>query len=378
MKNILNTTGHELLFKNIVRAENCSVFDSHGNRYLDLESGIWCMPLGHCHPDITKIISEQAGKIIHTGYCYLDPVIDQTAGKILEITKLNSGKCVFLSSGSEAVEFSVKLAKSISNKPYLLTMKNCYLSAFGTTGERCSKQWINFDWMNGQKIDEIDFGKISAFVFEPGSSMGLVGFPPNELISEITSKVRENGGMVIANEVTTGIGRTGYWFGCEHYGIVPDIVAMGKGLGNGYPVSSVAISDEIIKRIDLKSFHHSQSHQNDPLGAAVAGKVIEVIENEDLLSRSRSIGKKIKDEIDVIKFRHGKIKEVRGRGLMIAVEFEERHFYANHVFEKLIEKKIILVKRPDFEVLRLDPALTITLDDVDFFLQSMDEALTVI
>ena len=229
MKNILNSTGHELKYTNFVKANNCTLFDSEGNSYLDLESGVWCTSIGHCHPRITKIISEQSGQMIHSGYCYLNPVIEEAAGKVLEITGISSGKCVFLCSGSEAVEYAVKLSRSISDKPYLLTMKNCYLSAYGVSGERSENDWIHLDWMNDNNIDKIDFQKIAAFVFEPGSSLGLIHFPPKDLIQKIITKTRENGGIVIANEITTGTGRTGKWFGYQHYDIVPEIVAIGKG-----------------------------------------------------------------------------------------------------------------------------------------------------
>jgi acetylornithine aminotransferase len=136
MDYILNSTGHGLKHPNIIKAENCTLFDSDGNTYLDLESGVWCTSVGHSHPRISKTISEQSSKIIHSGYCYLNPIINSTAKKILEITGIESGKCVFLSSGSESVEYSIKLIRSFSEKPYFLTMTNCYLSAYGISGER--------------------------------------------------------------------------------------------------------------------------------------------------------------------------------------------------------------------------------------------------
>jgi acetylornithine aminotransferase len=380
MKNILISTGHSLRYEDFVRAENCALFDSSGKRYLDLESGVWCTSLGHCHPKITKIIARQSKQMIHTGYCYLNPIIDVTAGKLLRITGINSGKCVFLCSGSEAVEFSVKMTGSFSDKPYFLTMKNCYLSAYGISGERSEHDWIQYDWKNGENIEEIDFSKISAFVFEPGSSSGLVHFPPEELISKIVLKVRENGGIIIANEVTTGIGRTGEWFGYNHYDFTPDIAAIGKGLGNGYPVSCVVISDAVLEKLNLKEFHYAQSHQNDPLGAAIANEVIDIIEKENLIARSKIIGDEIRNRLKEIKNKYGIIKEIRGRGLMIAIEFEDNgnFSYAERINEELLKKNIILVKRPGFEVFRVDPALTIKKNDIEYFLESFEQIVSTI
>jgi acetylornithine aminotransferase len=377
MKNILNTTGHMLKFKDFVKSDNCSLFDSTGNRYLDLESGTWCTSIGHCHPRITKVITEQSSRMIHSGFTYLNPIIDVTAKKILEITGINDGKCVFLSSGSEAVEYSVQLARSITDKPIIFTMKDCFLSSFGLSGERSEKNWINFDRSHDDNLDKVDFSKIAAFVFEPGSSQGIVNFPSVTIIRKIAERTRNSGGLVIINEVTTGVGRTGEWFGYMHYGIIPDIVAMGKGIGNGYPVSCVAMSSSTVNRVDLEKFHHSQSHQNDPLGAAIALEVICVIEDEGLLKRSNELGEIIRSEINRIKNKYGIIKEVRGRGLMIAVEFEPElnNSVAEIVKERLVEKNIILVKRPGHEVLRIDRAITIEIKDVEYFLNCFEEII---
>lgn len=376
MKNIFNSTGHELKFPNIVKAYNCSLFDTDGNKYLDLESGVWCTSIGHCNPYITKVISEQSSKMMHSGFCYLNPVINEAAEKILQITGIGVGKCVFLCSGSEAVEYSVQLSRSISDKPFLLTMKNCYLSAYGVSGERSENDWIQIDWMNDSSIEKIDFTKIAAFVFEPGSSLGLVRFPPKDLIRRIVTNIWDNGGIVIANEVTTGIGRTGKWFGYQHYEIVPDIVSIGKGIGNGYPVSCVAISDNVIKRID-GNFHYFQSHQNDPLGVAIAKQVIEVIENEKLLLRAIDIGSMIRNKLEEMKEKYGIIKEVRGRGLMIAVEFEKNDIssYAEAINKGLLERHIILGKRPGYEVFRIDPALTVEIADIEYFLNCLEDEI---
>ncbi len=380
MKNVLISTGHELRYNDFVRAENCWLFDTSGNKYLDLESGVWCTSLGHCHPKITKVIVEQSQKIIHNGYCYLNPIIDEAAEKLLRITGLDSGKCVFLCSGSEAVEYSLKMTKSFSDKPYFLTMRNCYLSAYGIAGERSQENWIEFDWKKGGCIEEIDFSKISAFIFEPGSSSGLVHFPPRELVDIIVSRVRENGGIIITNEVTTGIGRTGKWFGYNHYNINPDIVVIGKGLGNGYPVSCVAISEAVISRLDLDKFHYAQSHQNDPLGASIANKVIEIIEEENLLPRCQTISEEICNHLKKIKDKYGIIKEIRAKGLMIAIEFEDNSdfSYANMINEELLMRNVILVKRPGFEVFRIDPALTIDKNDIKYFLENLEEIISTI
>jgi acetylornithine aminotransferase len=158
---------------------------------------------------------------------------------------------------------------------------------------------------------------------------------------------------------------------------IPDIVAIGKGLGNGYPVSCVAISNSVIEKVDFKKFHYAQSHQNDPLGAVIAKEVIEIIENEGLLQRANEIGEKIINQLNKVKNKYGIIKEVRGRGLMIAIEFDknEKFSFADAINEELLQRNIILVKRPWHEVFRIDPALTIEDKHVDYFLNSIEEII---
>ncbi|MBN1499512.1 MAG: aspartate aminotransferase family protein [Spirochaetes bacterium] len=378
MKNILISTGHELKYPDIIRAENCTLHDSSGNIYLDLESGVWCTSIGHSNPRITEIIKEQSGKIMHTGYCYLNPAVEKAAVRLLGITGINEGRCVFLNSGSEAVEFSVKAVNSFSDRPYFLTMKDSYLSAYGISGQRNPEEWIAFDWINNDRIEDIPFDKIAAFVFEPGSSSGLVRFPPLDLIRSIADKVRSAGGLIIGNEITTGMARTGEWFGYNHYGFIPDIAAIGKGLGNGYPVSCAVISEKVLRRLDLNVFHYGQSHQNDPLGAAVACEVIDVIEENNLLLKCRQDGDLIRSALNKMKEKYGIISEVRGKGLMIAVEFENNtsFSYAEKINRELLKNNIILVKRPGYEIFRIDPALTIERKDIDYFLSAMERIIS--
>ena len=140
-------------------------------------------------------------------------------------------------------------------------------------------------------LKEIPFDKIGAFVFEPGGSgIGFVHFPPRPLVEAIAGRVRASGGLIVANEITTGIGRTGKWFGFQHYDIQPDIVALGKGLGNGYPVSAVAVREETAEKLERGGFHYVQSHQNDPLGCAIAREVIAALHEEKLIERGAELG----------------------------------------------------------------------------------------
>lgn len=178
--------------------------------------------------------------------------------------------------------------------------------------------------------------------------------------------MKENNGIVMANEITTGTGRTGKWFGYQHYNIVPDIVAIGKGIGNGYPVSIVAVSQNVAEKLEVSGFKYSQSHQNDPLGAFVSSEVISIISDEGLLEKCCQHGAYLKEKILEMKSETSLLKDIRGRGLMIAIELKKN---ARGVYEQLLMQGFIVAKRPNSEVLRVDPALTIEKFTLDLFLK---------
>jgi acetylornithine aminotransferase len=380
---LLRYPGYDLPLPTIVRADNCRLTDANGNRYVDLESGVWCTAIGHSHPRILKVLNDQAARIAHTGFSYAHPVAEQAARAILSLHDFGDGRAVLLCSGSEAVEYGVRALQSISSRPMLLTMADSYFGAYGAAHLRKAEQWFGFDWMpcprcendgdgcdRCQRWETIPFDQIGGFVFEPGSSSGLVRFPPEKLVRSIVNEIKASGGWVMVNEVTTGMGRTGKWFGYEHYGIKPDIVAMGKGLGNGYPVSAAAVSAGVAAALADAPIAYAQSHQNDPLGAAVALEVIRVIREENLVERGRQLGVMLMDGLEAIRARTGRIEQVRGRGLMAAMDLNDDGDaeYAGSVQQALIESGFVLARRPGLNTLRVDPALTIEREDLDHFL----------
>lgn len=387
MEHVFWCIGHELIIKGIVKAQGCYLYDSHDRKYIDFESGVWCTPLGHSHPKINQILKIQIDKISHTGYCYANYNTEEAAIEILETTGIANGKCVFLSSGSEAVEFGVQVLRKISGKPLLLTLFDSFLSSYGSAGKKSEDEWYLLDWSICSLCNhstecnprckiflDIPFERIGGFVFEPGSSSGLVRFPPKAFIRNLGNYIKQNNGFVQANEITTGIGRTGEWYGYQHYDIQPDVVSMGKGLGNGYPISAIAMSPPVIDRLVELSFRYSQSHQNDPLGCSIAKAVIKVIREENLIERSKRIGLQFIDELNDVCKRCGIVKEVRGRGLMIAIEFfeSEKGMPAAFVHRELLQRRFITTCRPGQNVLRIDPPLTVSEEDIQLFLNNLE------
>lgn len=382
--------GHELILRDIARAENCHLYDSQGKRYVDLESGVWCTSIGHGHPRIRRVMADQSARIAHTGFGYSNRIVETTAGKVLSLVGFEAGRCVFLCSGSEAVEFGVRVAQAVVERPLLMTMADSYFGAYGSASRRERDEWFCFDWTACAACPSADecggwcehwaaipFEDIGGFLFEPGSSSGLVRFPPEKLIRNIAAEVGKNDGLVLVNEVTTGVGRTGLWFGFQHYGISPDIVALGKGIGNGYPVSVTALSQRVIDRLGNTVIKYAQSHQNDPLGAAVAREVIAVIEEGGLIERARDLGGRLFSGLETVDTRAGGLWEIRSRGLMLALESTDDPdgSFTVSTHRELVNGGYVLGRRPGVNVLRLDPSLTIEERDIEGFLETFEAVL---
>ena len=391
MSHLLWYPGHNLSLPDIVRAENCYLYDPGGKVYVDLESGVWSTAIGHAHPRIVRAISEQAARIAHSGFCYSNITVEESAKEILSLLEFDQGKCVFLCSGSEAVEYSIRATRQIEQRPLLMTMTDSYCGSYGSAWEKREDEWFCFDWTECKDCpyarecnnecehwSAIPFPQIGGFLLEPGSSSGFVRFPPKKLIENIVTKIRRGNGLIIANEVTTGLGRTGKWFGYQHYDLRPDIVAIGKGIGNGYPVSVTAFSTAVAGRLAENPLPYAQSHQNDPLGAAVAGEVVRVIRDEGLIKKAKDIAAILANGFQGIKLRTNKIKEVRARGLMAAIELtdDSKGSYTSFVRKELLNKGYVVAQRPGLNVLRIDPSLTIEKQSIEGFLDAFETVLT--
>lgn len=340
----------------IIKGKNCYIFDINGKRYVDFESGVWCVNLGHCNERINSIIHRQIDEIVHHGYAFSNRFAEKLSQELLNKLSLDDGKSVFLSSGSEAVNLAITIAKRITWKDKILSLENSYLSAYGHGQYLNNPNYIRVEIGDPESIEFIDFSDIAAFVFEPGTARGTVTFPPKELVRAITNRARSNGCLVVIDEVTTGLGRSGRWFGHNHYDILPDMVATGKGLGNGYPISAVSVSKDTAKVIEEKGMVYAQSHQNDPLGCAIGLEVMKVLSEQNLIERSDEVGTYFMSLLKEMGQKHDTIKEIRGRGMMLAVEFQT-NIDIIKIKEKLFMAGFAVRTAPN--VLRFMPPLTI-------------------
>lgn len=361
--------------KVLVRSAGCYQYDSEDKQYIDFESGVWCTNIGHSHPRISDVIEKQARLSIHHGYKFTNQFAEALSDELLRITGLRSGASVFLSSGSEAVNLAITLARHLTGRQKVLKIDNTYLSAYGW-GQISSdnENLVNIRSNDIDSVSDIDFSDISAFVLETGgASIDVVQFPETGFVRKIVNLAKENNCMIIAEEVTTGMGRTGKWYGYQHYDIPADMVVSGKALGNGYPVSAVTISKDVFEQFEKNPFRYAQSHQNDPLGCAIALEVIKVIEDGNLLTASANKGVYFKEQLEGIRTKFSdKVKDVRGKGLMLAIEFCEQ-VNGEEVHNRLFEEGIVTGYK--LNTLRLISPLTIEESDIDTFVNVLIEIL---
>ncbi len=390
MNNILKCCGYNEQDISIVRGEGDLIFDDKGRGYVDFEAGVWSASLGHAHPRVNAVIKAQADRIMHLGYQYRSPVVEEAAARVLDAVGIKEGKCIFLASGSESVEFGVQCIRRLRQQPQLLSLAGAYLAAYGSAGKRSAEEWYFIDWSGCTScvrdkcgtdcsiFREIPFERIGGLVFEPGNTSGLVKLPPLKLVKALEAGVRKQGGLIMANEVTTGFGRTGKWFGYEHYELQPDIVSMGKSIGSGYPVSAVALKAETAYGLEQTGFRYAQSHQNDALGCAVAMEVIKVIKEEGMIERSAEIGCGFRDKLEQLAQVHDCIREVRGRGLMLALEFmEDKKQSLAWLHDRLFEEGFLTGYNITGNLLRFYPPLVIRESSIDGLLTKLDLLLEV-
>ncbi len=363
--------------KFIVKSKDCCLYDSEGKVYTDFEAGVWCGNIGHSNDRITKLITEQSRELIHQGYRFRNEYAESLSVELQKLMGLDNGASVFLSSGSEAVNLSISMARYLTGRKKILKVSNSYLSAygFGRIADD-NNDLLSVGFNDIESVGNIDFMEVAAFVIETGgASVEMVRFPENQFICNLVENCVKNNCLIVAEEVTTGMGRLGKWFGFNYYNFIPDIVVTGKALGNGFPISAVTISSKVKDDFVRNPFGYAQSHQNDPLGCAIGLEVIRIIQEENLIEQSRLMGEYFKDKLFLLKdLYQDKIKDIRGRGLMLALEFSE-DFNGERLNHLLFESGFVAGFK--LNTLRFLPPLIIQNADIDKLVDKLSELLRI-
>lgn len=390
------------------------LFDEKGKRYLDLIGGIVTVSVGHCHPKVIEKTKAQIDRLQHTTTIYLHPNIGLLGKKLASKMPEGLDCTYFVNSGSEANDLAMVMARLYTGNYDVIALKNSYhgaiSSVLGLTSHFTWKYPVpNFQAVHHvpcpdpyrspfsgtpeeiaqktaeevrQTIQYSTSGKIAAFIAEPIQGVGGTTAGESSFYQKAYEITREHGGICIADEVQTGFGRTGshYW-GFQNHGLKPDMITMAKGLGNGIPIAAVTTRRDIAETLAQKI--HFNTFGGNPVSTAQALAVLEVIEEEKLQENCVVVGGHFKEGMKKLMERYPLIGDVRGKGLMLGMEFVKnrstkepaKEETANFV-EECREQGILLGKGGLFgNVLRIKPPMCITKEDADYALSVFDKVL---
>ena len=380
----MNTFG-ERIPVSFCKGEGMHLYTESGEEYTDFLAGIAVSAVGHSHPTLVDAICNQAKQVLHVSNYYY---IEQQA-LLAEKIASNSvaDKVFFANSGAEANEGALKLAKIYhykkgnSHKYQVITLENSFhgrtLATAAATGqEKFSAPYHpltpGFVYVPANDIE----GFKRAVTENTGAVMlemiqGESGVHPLDkaYVAAVSAICKENDIVLICDEVQTGMGRTGKLFAYEHYGIEPDIFTLAKALGCGVPIGAVCAKDAVAQ--SFAPGDHGSTFGGNPLACAAGLAVFEIFENEHLVENSCQVGEYFKEELEKLAEKTPCIKEVRGKGLMLGVEFQDA--IAGEIKHKLFEKRYLTGATAT--TLRILPPLIVTNSDVDAFIKTLSEIL---
>ena len=398
----------------IVEGHMQYVFDETGRRYLDLFAGIATVACGHSHPTVVARVQEQTAILQHTSTIYLHPNLPRLAQRLAALLPPGLDVTYFVNSGSEANDLAVTMARLYTGSADVIALRNGYHGGSPTTMALTGLSTWKFVTQQsagvhhavcpdpyrspftgspeaiasqsaqdiGDLIRHATTGRVAGFIAEPIQGVGGVTHGAPNYLAEAYAVVREHGGLCIADEVQSGFGRIGenFW-GFQHFGVVPDMVTMAKGIGNGMPLAAVTtrreIADALAQRLHFNTFG------GNPVSTAAGLAVLDVIEQEHLQDNARVVGARLKRGLQRVAERHALVGDVRGLGLMLGVELvrdrttkEPAGAETLEALELLRELGVLLGKGGlAGNVLRIKPPLCITAEDADFAVDALDHAL---
>jgi len=367
--------------------EGVFLYGTDGKKYMDLIGGIAVNVLGHGNKNLVDAISLQAAKLIHCSNLYYIENQSSLAEKLVALSP-GMDKVFFANSGAEANEAAIKLARIFFEKkgkvrPKIVSAVNSFhgrtLATVTATGQE--KYHLPFRPLP-EGFVHVPYNDIFALENEIDEStcavlleiiQGESGIIPatNEFIFAAKKMCEKSGALLIIDEVQTGIGRTGKFFAYEHHGIKPDIVTAAKGLGGGVPIGAVLASKEVASA--FAPGDHGSTFGGNPLACAAALAVLEEINNNNLIGNAEKLGNVLKTKLEAIKNKSGKIKQVRGKGLMIGIELDGLN--AQEVKFSLMEKGY-LVNSIGSSVIRILPPLIISESEINLFCEDLNFILT--
>ena len=408
----------KLSYKNplmFVRGWKNYLFDQMGRTYLDAYNNV--PHVGHSHPRIQKVVTKQLQQL-NTNTRYLHPILNEFSKLILDTMPKELNVCYFVNSGSEANELALRLARTATDGEDIITPDHGYhgntnaaveVSAykFNKPNGIGRKPWVHLvdvaddyrgkfrrndpnrankyaDLINNA-LNQIEFrdGKLAGFISETFPSVGGQIIPPDGYLSEVYKKIRNAGGICIADEVQTGLGRLGsFFYGFEQQKVLPDIVVLGKPIGNGHPIGVVITKKEIAEKFD-NGIEFFSTFGGSTLSCKIGVEVLKIIQDEKLQNNAFLRGKRLLDGLRKLQDKHTLIGDVRGFGLFVGVELViDKNLtpatqIATYIVNRLRDMRILIgVEGPNDNILKIRPPLTVNDNDIDCILIGLDECLS--
>lgn len=362
------------LFQNYGRETICfshgqaeHLWDLEGNRYTDYVAGIAVNCLGHAHPELVKAISEQASRLIHVSNLYQVREQADLGEALASIAPSPLGRSLFCNSGAEANEAALKLAVKHTGRGKVIACRNSFhgrtSATLSVTGQ--VKYQAGFEPLLSKNVEFVGYNSIeelkskvgkdtAAVILEPVQGEGGVLPARMEYFRTVRDLCTDAGALMIVDEVQTGMGRTGKWFGFQHFGVVPDIISLAKALGGGVPIGAIVTSPEISKTFTPGT--HGTTFGGNPLACAAANAVIRTMKKDKLVERAAELGERWRSELKSIASGHPEVADVRGLGLIIGVEMGD----LAKEFQKFALGRKLLVNVCAGKVVRLVPPLIIS------------------
>lgn len=360
----------------IVRGDGCFVFDSKGNRYLDLYGGHAVISVGHSHPRYVKALESQAEKLVFYSNSIHNPLQQQLADKLGRISGYDDYQLFLVNSGAEANENAMKLASFHTGRSRIIAFSKAFHGRTSLAVEATDNPKIIAPVNANRRVTFVPFGDaeaaetemekgdVAAVIVEGIQGVGGINIPCAGFWNKLREACTRHGVVLIADEIQSGYGRTGKFFAHQHSGIKADIVTVAKGIANGFPMSGVIISPDIRPAYGMLGTTFGGNH----LACAAAIAVLDIFESENLVENAARTGDYLMQRLQEI----SQIKEVRGKGLMIGLEFG---FPVKQLRTELLFGQKVFTGASGSNVIRLLPPLTLTRQLADNFIVSLTAAL---
>jgi acetylornithine/N-succinyldiaminopimelate aminotransferase len=367
--------------KVITKGLNNKMWDLDGNEILDMFPGWAVSGIGHCHPKVVQAVQKQAAELLHMDNTFYTLQQGQLAKMLSE--RGFGGKSFFCNSGAEANEAALKLARKHTPREkykFITTEKSFHGRTFATVTATGQPKYhdgflplpVGFVYVPYNDIDALQEAfddEVAAVMIEPIQGEGGVHEATAEYMQTIRDLCDEHGALMILDEVQTGMGRTGRWFGYQHYEVTPDIITLAKSLGGGLAIGAMMARPEIAA--SLVPGTHASTFGGNPLACAAGIAVIEAIEQEGLIDNTNKMGQYAREKLEQLKQAYPVIDHIRGKGLMLGIQLT---LPGSTIVSRCL-KKGLRINCTQETVLRFMPSMTVTREEIDNAVSVLDEAL---